>query len=318
MLISDKYDSGQDRTAEVSDAASVLRRETETVARTTEMRSLRSICGTMFVTLPSRIHPAVNATSLQGVSAQSELTTPISAAEPRIPETRASAHSWSQPMMTNGDPGTITILICDDRILFREGVKAVLSAEPDVEVVGEAGNGKEAVDAALALHPAVVLLDIAMPVLRGFDTLPRIRSVSPESKILILTDLYDDDIAARCLHEGAMGYVLKDTPPQQLIYAIRAVHRGDRYISPRVLTSVVRDYISHSPDFKSSYKLLSDREREVLVLLAEGNSLKEIATRLNLSVKTVDAHKYKIMRKLDLHDRAELIRYAIRKGLVQA
>jgi len=220
-------------------------------------------------------------------------------------------------MMTNGDAGTITILICDHRILFREGVKAVLSAEPDVEVVGEAGTAKEAGDKALAFHPDVILLDIEMPALRGCDTLPAIRNASPDSKILILTDLYDDDVAARCLHQGAMGYVLKDTPPEQLVYAIKAVHRGDRYISPKVLTSVVRDYISHSPDFRSSYELLSEREREVLVLLAEGNSLKEIATRLNLSAKTVDAHKYKIMRKLDLHDRAELIRYAIRKRLVQ-
>ncbi len=239
-------------------------------------------------------------------------------ADPRE-KPRSGRFDWpgAERMMANGEPGTISIVICDDHILFREGVKAVLTPEPDVQVVGEAGNGKDAVDLALSLRPDIVLLDIAMPVLNGSDALARIRKASPESRILILTDLFDDSVAARCLHEGAMGYVLKDTPPEQLVYAIRAVYRGDRYISPRVLTSVVRDYISHSPDFKSSYELLTEREREVLVLLAEGNSLKEIANGLHLSVKTVDAHKYKIMRKLDLHDRSELIRYAIRKGLVQ-
>jgi two-component system, NarL family, response regulator NreC len=230
---------------------------------------------------------------------------------------RRFAYSNPDSTMAGSDPAAISILICDDHILFREGVKAVLGPEPDIEVSGEAGNAKEAVELALRLRPNVVLLDVAMPLLNGFDALPRIRRASPESRVLILTDLVDDDVAARCLHEGAMGYVLKDTPPEQLVYAIRAVYRGDRYLSPRVLTSVVRDYISQSHDFKSSYNLLSDREREVLVLLAQGNSLKEIAYRLNLSVKTVDAHKYKIMRKLDLHDRSELIRYAIRKGLVQ-
>lgn len=238
-------------------------------------------------------------------------------ADPHEPS-RTGRLAWpGRERMANGEPGTIAIVICDDHILFREGVKAVLNPEPDVEVVGEAGNGKDAVDLAFRLRPDIVLLDVAMPVLDGSDALSRIRKSSPASRILILTDLVDDEVASRCLHEGAMGYVLKDTPPEQLVYAIRAVYRGDRYISPRVLTSVVRDYISHSSDFKSSYELLSDREREVLVLLAEGNSLKEIAGRLHLSVKTVDAHKYKIMRKLDLHDRSELIRYAIRKGLVQ-
>ena len=240
---------------------------------------------------------------------------PAGRAESRISQSEPAAEAAR--MITTGEPATISIVICDDHILFREGVKAVLGPEHDMQVRGEAGNGKGAVDLARSLRPDVVLLDVAMPVLNGSDALARIRRTSPETRVLILTDVLDDDVAARCLHEGAMGYVLKDTPPEQLVYAIRAVHRGDRYISPRVLTSVVRDYISHSPDFKSGYKLLSDREREVLVLLAQGISLKEIAFRLHLSVKTVDAHKYKIMRKLDLHDRSELIRYAIRKGLVQ-
>jgi two-component system response regulator NreC len=187
-----------------------------------------------------------------------------------------------------------------------------------MEVVGEAADGKEAVDAALQLHPNVILMDIAMPILKGFDAARRIHKSLPDARVLILTIYDDDELAARCLQAGAAGYVLKDSPPLQLVYAIRTVYAGQQYISPKILTTVVRDYVSHAAEVKGSYELLSDREREVLVLLAEGQTLKEIATHLNLSVKTIDAHKYKIMRKLDLHDRSDLIRYAIRKKLVEA
>jgi DNA-binding NarL/FixJ family response regulator len=212
----------------------------------------------------------------------------------------------------------ITVLVCDDHALFREGVKTLLSSQPDIEVIGEAADGQEAVDLAIRLYPQVVLMDISMPVLKGFDAVRRIKKRRPDIKILILTVYDDEDLVARCLDAGAAGYVLKDSPPLQLVYAIQTVHRGQQYMSPRVLTGVVRQYISQPADFKIGYELLSDREREILVLLAEGQSMKDIATRLNLSVKTVDAHKYNLMRKLDLHDRSELIRYAIRKRLVEA
>jgi two-component system response regulator NreC len=134
----------------------------------------------------------------------------------------------------------------------------------------------------------------------------------------ILTVYDDQDLVARCLDAGAAGYVLKDSPPLQLVYAIPTVLQGQQFLSPKALTGLVRQYISQPLNFKEGYDLLSDREREILVLLAEGLSLKEIATRLDLSVKTADAHKYNSMRKLDLHDRSELIRYAIRKRLVEA
>jgi two-component system response regulator NreC len=212
----------------------------------------------------------------------------------------------------------ITVLICDDHALFREGVKTVLNAQPDIEVIGEAADGREGVELALTLEPSVVLMDISMPVLKGFDAVRRIKKARPDIRVLILTVYDDEDMVARCLDAGAAGYVLKDSPPPQLIYAIQTVFAGQQYMSPRVLTGVVRQYISQPTDFKGGYELLSDREREILVLLAEGQSLKDIATRLNLSVKTVDAHKYNLMRKLDLHDRSELIRYAIRKRLVEA
>ncbi|HUO29928.1 MAG TPA: response regulator transcription factor [Bryobacteraceae bacterium] len=219
--------------------------------------------------------------------------------------------------MNRGEQKKIKVVVCDDHALFREGVKTILNAQPDMEVVGEAGDGKDAVKLALRLVPDVVLMDISMPVLKGFDAVRRIRKARPSVKVLILTVYDDEDLVARCLDAGAWGYVLKDTPPLQLVYAIQTVHRGEQYMSPRVLTSVIRQYVSHPAEFKEAYELLSDREREILVLLAEGHTLKEIATQLNLSVKTVDAHKYNLMRKLDLHDRIELIRYAIRKRLVE-
>jgi two-component system response regulator NreC len=220
--------------------------------------------------------------------------------------------------VSRGTPKKITVLVCDDHALFREGVKTILSSQPDIEVVGEAADGQEAVEEAIRLNPHVVLMDISMPVLKGFDAVRRIRKARPDAKILILTVYDDEDLVARCLDAGAAGYVLKDSPPLQLVYAIQTVSRGQQYMSPRVLTGVVRQYIAQPADFKGGYELLSDREREILVLLAEGQSLKDIASRLTLSVKTVDAHKYNLMRKLDLHDRSELIRYAIRKRLVEA
>jgi two-component system response regulator NreC len=215
-------------------------------------------------------------------------------------------------------PKKITVLVCDDHELFREGVKTILNSQPDIKVIGEAADGEQAVERASELDPDVVLMDISMPVLKGFDAVRRIRKTRPNIKVLILTVSDDEDLVTRCLDAGAAGYVLKDAPPLQLVYAIHTVLQGQQFLSPKVLTGLVRQYISQPLDFKEGYELLSDREREILVLLAEGLSLKEIATRLDLSVKTVDAHKYNLMRKLDLHDRSELIRYAIRKKLVEA
>jgi two-component system response regulator NreC len=212
----------------------------------------------------------------------------------------------------------IRVLICDDHALFREGVKIILASHPEFEVVGEAEDGGEAVERALRLNPDVALMDISMPVLKGFDATRRIKKALPGVKVLVLTVYDDEDLVARCLDAGAYGYILKDSPPAQLTYAIQAVHQGQQYMSPRVLTTVVRQFMANPTDPKSSYDLLSDREREILVLLAEGVALKEVASNLNLSVKTVEAHKYNLMRKLDLHDRSELIRYAIRKHLVEA
>jgi DNA-binding NarL/FixJ family response regulator len=211
----------------------------------------------------------------------------------------------------------IKVLICDDHALFREGVKTVLQPQPTIQVIGEAVDGRQAVDLARSLHPDVVLMDIAMPVLRGFDAARRIRKAQPSVKILMLTIYDDEDLVARCLTAGAAGYILKDAPPAQLVYAIQVVTRGERYMSPQVVTGVVNSYLRCPQRARTKYDLLSDREREIVVLLAEGQSLKDIAQRLCLSVKTVDAHKVNLMRKLELHDRTQLIRYAIRQKLIE-
>ncbi len=210
----------------------------------------------------------------------------------------------------------IRVLICDDHALFREGLRAILREQPGFEVVGEAGNGIEAVDATRRLRPDVVLMDIDMPDLSGVEATRRIHEARGPGKVLILSLYDDEDLIAGCLDAGAAGYVLKDGPASQLLFAIEAVHRGERYMSPRALSVVVEHARAGGKGTTTRYDLLTDREREVLKLLADGLSSKEVAGLLNLSVKTVDAHKYNLMKKLDIHNRAGLVKYAIRKKLV--
>jgi DNA-binding NarL/FixJ family response regulator len=213
--------------------------------------------------------------------------------------------------------GKITVLLCDDHTLFREGIKAILKDEPSIEIVGEAADGRQAVAKALELHPDVVLMDIAMPDLSGFDATRRILHANSKAKVLILTMYEEEEVINRCLAAGAAGYVLKDAPRAHLIHAIDVVNNGGQYMSSRALKKVVKQYVRGAKSAVTGYERLSDREREVLKLLADGLALKEIATRLVLSVKTVDAHKTNLMRKLDLHDRSELIKYAIQRKLIR-
>jgi two-component system response regulator NreC len=210
----------------------------------------------------------------------------------------------------------IRVLICDDHPLFREGLRAILREQPAFEVAGEARSGIEAVDLTRNLRPDVVLMDIDMPELSGLEATRRIGEARMPSKVLILSLYDDEDLIAGCLDAGAAGYVLKDGPTSQLLFAIEAVHRGERYMSPRALSVVVEHAREGGKGTGTRYDLLTNREREVLKLLADGFSSKELAARLNLSVKTVDAHKYNLMRKLDIHNRADLVKYAIRKKLV--
>jgi DNA-binding NarL/FixJ family response regulator len=212
---------------------------------------------------------------------------------------------------------TIKVLLCDDHTLFRDGIKAILKDESSIEIVGEAADGRQAVAKALQLHPDVVLMDVAMPDLSGSDATHRILHGDARVKVLILTMYEEEEVINRCLSAGASGYVLKDAPRALLIHAIDVVHKGGQYMSPRALKKVVKQYVKGAKNATTGYDRLSDREREVLKLLADGLTLKDIASRLELSVKTVDAHKTNLMRKLDLHDRSELIKYAIQRKLIR-
>lgn len=207
----------------------------------------------------------------------------------------------------------IKVFICDDHTLFREGIKSILGRNPDIEILGEAKTGREAVEKVLRLRPDVVLMDVGLPDLSGLVATRRIKQAQKQIQILMLSMYDEEEMIASSLDAGASGYVLKDAPLPQLLHAIEAVRKGGTYLSSGSLKKVL---IQHRKTAVDSYERLSDREREVLQLLAEGLSVKEIASRLNLSVKTVDAHKYNLMRKLDIHSQGELVKYAIRKKLI--
>ena len=211
----------------------------------------------------------------------------------------------------------VRVLLCDDHTLFREGITAILRDERSIEIVGEADNGRDAVTKAQELRPDVVLMDIAMPDLSGFEATRRILQANKKVKVLILTMYEEEEVITRCLNAGAAGYVLKDAPRAHLVHAIDVVNKGGQYLSSRALKKVVKQYVKGAQNTATGYERLSDREREVLKLLADGLALKEIAVRLVLSIKTVDAHKTNLMRKLDLHDRSELIKYAIQRKLIR-
>jgi two-component system response regulator NreC len=213
----------------------------------------------------------------------------------------------------------IRVFLTDDHTLFRQGIKTLISTEPDMEVVGEASNGSDAILKAAELRPDVILMDIGMAGLSSFEATRQVRKNRPETKVLFLTMYDDEDYLVECMEVGAGGYVLKDSPAQQLISAIRDVNRGGSFLSPRMLAQLVDDFRTR---IKSNHRLprfatLTTREKEVLKLLAEGNSVKEIASSLNLSVKTVEAHKFNLMRKLDIHNKAQLVQYAIQKKIIK-
>lgn len=211
------------------------------------------------------------------------------------------------------------ILLADDHTLFRQGIRQLISSEADMEVIGEASNGSEAVEKAAELRPELILMDIGMPGLSSFEATRQIKRNRPETKVLILTMYDDEDYLVEGMEVGSNGYVLKDSPAQQLIAAIRDVMRGGSYLSPRMLSQLVDDFRSRikSANRMPRFATLTTREREVLKVLAEGASVKEIACDLNLSVKTVEAHKFNLMRKLDIHNKAQLVQYAIQKKIIK-
>ncbi len=207
----------------------------------------------------------------------------------------------------------IRILLVDDHAVVRQGFRMILGAQPDMEIVGEAGNGREAISQAAELQPDVVVMDVAMPELNGIEATRRIAESSPRARVLALSMHKDSVYVREILRAGAKGYLLKESIDVDLLTAVRAVAKGDGYLSPAVSEAVLTDYRKHVTD---PLDLLSSREREVLQLIAEGKTNKEIAGSLNLSVYTVDAHRGRIMEKLNLHSAGELVRFAVRKGLI--
>lgn len=213
----------------------------------------------------------------------------------------------------------IRVLIADDHTILREGVRTLLELYDDIEVVGEAADGKEAVEKAAQLCPDIVLMDIAMPGLGGLEATVEIRKISPKTRILVLTQYDDREYIYRFLKVGAAGYVLKKAAGTELVSAIRSVHQGGTFLYPSIASKVVEGYIrGEEPQAEeAAYERLTDREKQVLKLVAEGHGNKEIAELLSLSIKTVMGHRANIMEKLGIHNRTELVKYAIRKGLIQ-
>jgi len=205
------------------------------------------------------------------------------------------------------------ILLADDHAVVRQGFRAMLAQQPDILIVGEAGNGREALDLAGQLQPDVVVMEVAMPELNGIEATRRIADLSPRSRVLALSMHKDSVYVREILRAGARGYLLKDSIASDLLAAVRAIARGEGYLSPGVSDAVLNDYRRHVTD---PIDLLTSREREVLQMIAEGKTNKEIATVLNLSVYTVDAHRGRIMEKLNLHSVTDLVRFAVRAGLV--
>jgi DNA-binding NarL/FixJ family response regulator len=208
----------------------------------------------------------------------------------------------------------IRILLADDHAVVRQGFKMILDAQPDMEIVGEAANGRQAVDLAEQLRPDVVVMDVAMPELNGIEATRRLASSVPHARVVALSMHKDSVYVREILRAGARGYLLKDSGAADLVAAIHAVASGESYLSPAVSNAVLDDYrrIATNP-----IDLLTSREREVLQLLAEGKTNKEIAGVLNLSVYTVEAHRGRIMEKLNLHSIGELVLFAVRNGLIE-
>lgn len=232
----------------------------------------------------------------------------------------------------------IRVLLADDHTILREGIRILLEAEPDMDIVGEAGDGEEAVKLALELKPDIVLMDIAMPGMNGLEATRRLRAADPDIHVLILSMHEDQDYVVPILEAGASGYVLKRTAASELVSAIRAVYEGNSFLYPSVAKMLIQNYLRRQGEAEDAgdvdetasggvpipggalpgrekAKLLTPRELEVLRLIVDGLTNREIAEKLFISIKTVQAHRGNMMEKLGLHDRVELVKFAIRHGL---
>jgi DNA-binding NarL/FixJ family response regulator len=213
----------------------------------------------------------------------------------------------------------IRVVIADDHGLMRAGVKALLAATDDIEVVGEAEDGEEAIREVRRLEPDVVLMDVAMPGLGGLEATLVVRKEKPDVKILVLTQYDDREYVSRFLKAGVSGYVLKKAAASELVAAIRAVHRGGLVLDPEIARDVLSEQGREAAveQLEDPYETLTDREKQVLKLVAEGSSNKEIAETLDISVKTAMAHREHLMEKLGVHSRTELIKFALKRGVIR-
>jgi two-component system response regulator NreC len=233
----------------------------------------------------------------------------------RLPDATADAVGTAE----RGTAPKIHVLLADDHTILRAGLRMMLDAQPDIEVVGEASDGRQALAEALRLQPDLVLMDITMPEMNGIEATRQIKRALDTTRVLILTMHENEEYLFQVLRAGASGYILKEAAGTELISAIRIVYAGRFYMSPSAQSMMVGDYLQRvrSGEERDSYSALTEREREILKLVAEGHTNNQIAERLFISPKTVDTHRTHIMDKLNLHSRAELVKYAMRRGLLE-
>jgi len=210
----------------------------------------------------------------------------------------------------------ISVLLAEDHTIVRKGLRSLLDAETDIEIVGEAEDGQQAIELVQRLLPDVVLMDITMPILNGLEATRQIKKLFPQVKVVVLTVHSTEEYIFQILRAGASGYVVKQAAVSELVQAIQTVYRGASFLSPSISHQVVEEYGRRAEAMEDKLDRLTDREREVLQLIAEGRTNREIASRLHVTVKTVEAHRAHLMDKLDLHSTAELTKYALRKGMV--
>lgn len=213
----------------------------------------------------------------------------------------------------------IRVLLADDHTILRAGLRMMLSVQPDIEIVGEASDGRQAITEAQRLQPDVILMDITMPELNGIEATRQVKKLLPETRVLVLTMHENEEYLFQVLRAGASGYILKEAADTELISAIRSVHAGRFYLSPPAQALMVGDYMQRvrTGEERDSYSGLTEREREILKLVAEGYTNNQIGELLFISPKTVDTHRTHVMDKLNLHSRAELVKYAMRRGLLE-